>query len=391
MSSTAPKPLPDPRAPHAYPRRVLVTVTGHTPQVVTETLYALCVHQYPPFVPTEVRLITTSAGAKDARLSLLSEDPGWFHALRRDFGLPEMQFDPEDVVELLDGDGNPLPDIRDHDENDQAADQIVDMVRELTSDPETALHVSIAGGRKTMGYYLGYALSLFGRPQDRLSHVLVAPAYESNREFYYPTPYSRVIYTSGTNSQQQHPIDARDAHVTLADIPFVRLRDHLPGHLKVLRNDHVRFSEVVAATQQALTAPGVTIDYPNGVLHTSDGQEARMPPADLAFYGWMARRAQSGDGPMTIPADGAPEAAYLAGYLAEYHLAGARPATEKNLRHDGGLARDFVEQRKHGVKKALEEQLGPRASHYDLKPLSVGKPIPWGLGIAPEAIRFIEE
>jgi CRISPR-associated protein (TIGR02584 family) len=33
--------------------------------------------------------------------------------------------------------------------------------------------MSIAGGRKTMGFYAGYALSLYGRAQDRMSHVLV--------------------------------------------------------------------------------------------------------------------------------------------------------------------------------------------------------------------------
>ncbi len=112
---------------------------------------------------------------KEARLSLLSEDPGWFHALRRDYDLPEIRFDPEDIAELVDADGQPLPDIRNRAENDRAADQIVDLLRNLTSDPDAALHVFIAGGRKTMGYYLGYALSLFGRPQDRLSHVLSLP------------------------------------------------------------------------------------------------------------------------------------------------------------------------------------------------------------------------
>jgi CRISPR-associated protein (TIGR02584 family) len=41
-----------------------------------------------------------------------------------------------------------------------------------TADPQASLHVSIAGERKTMGFYVGYALSLFGRTQGRLSHVL---------------------------------------------------------------------------------------------------------------------------------------------------------------------------------------------------------------------------
>ena len=51
-----------------------------------------------------------------------------------------------------------------------------------------SLHVSIAGGRKTMGFYVGYALSLFARDQDRLSHVLVPPSLESRQDFFYPPP-----------------------------------------------------------------------------------------------------------------------------------------------------------------------------------------------------------
>lgn len=384
-------PQTKPKDPQDYPRRILLMVTGRTPQVVTETLFALCLRRDPPFVPTEVRLITTSEGADDARLSLLSEDPGWFHALQLDYGLPEIGFSADGILELQDLDGHPLPDIRTRDENDRAADQIVACVRDLTSDPQAALHVSLAGGRKTMGYYLGYALSLFGRSQDRLSHVLVSAPYESNRDFYYPTPTSRVIYTFGVTPHQQRPIDAKDAQVTLADIPFVRLRDHLPGHLKVLRNEHVRFSEVVAATQQALEAPSVTVDYPEGVLRTGDGAKVRMAPADLAFYGWVARRSVLGAGPVVIPADGAPEAGYLDGYLREYRQAGSRPDSLEKLQKEGGLSKAFFEQRKHGVKKALEEQLGPRASRYDLQPLTVGKPIHWGLEIGAESVGFIEE
>ena len=45
-----------------------------------------------------------------------------------------------------------------------------------------------------MGFYLGYALSLYSRAQDRLSHVLVNSPFESHSEFFYPTPESRVIH-----------------------------------------------------------------------------------------------------------------------------------------------------------------------------------------------------
>jgi len=155
---------PDPRVPSSYPRRILLAVTGLSPQVVTETLHALAVTQSPAFVPTDIYLITTREGAERARLALLSEEPGWFHRLCRDFGLPEIRFNARHIHVLTTANGVDLDDIRTLEDNRRAADFITEQVRALTVDPNTALHVSIAGGRKTMGFYLGYALSLYGRP-----------------------------------------------------------------------------------------------------------------------------------------------------------------------------------------------------------------------------------
>lgn len=36
--------------PHQFPRRILLCVTGLSPQIITETLYALTEQQRPPFV-----------------------------------------------------------------------------------------------------------------------------------------------------------------------------------------------------------------------------------------------------------------------------------------------------------------------------------------------------
>ena len=46
-----------------------------------------------------------------------------------------------------------------------------------------------------MGFYLGYAFSLYARPQDRLSHVLVSSPFESHPEFFYPPATPRRLST----------------------------------------------------------------------------------------------------------------------------------------------------------------------------------------------------
>ena len=69
-----------------HPRRILLAATGLSPQIVTETLYALAVaqprgHEEEAFVPTEVQIVTTAEGARLARTALLHPDGGQFHAL----------------------------------------------------------------------------------------------------------------------------------------------------------------------------------------------------------------------------------------------------------------------------------------------------------------------
>ena len=186
--------------PADYPRRVLLAVLGTSPQVVTETLYALMT-QSPRFAPTEIYLLTTSRGAEKARESLLAAAPTVLQRLAADYGWPALPLTADSIRVISDGDGQPLDDIRNAADNEALADAITDLVRDITDDPDSALHVSIAGGRKSMSFFAGYVLTLFGRQQDRLSHVLVDEALVGT-DFFYPRPG-----------------DATE--VCLADIPFV--------------------------------------------------------------------------------------------------------------------------------------------------------------------------
>ncbi len=267
------------------PRRILLAVTGLTPQVVTETLYALACRTEPRWVPHEVHLITTALGADNARDNLLSPK-GWFHRLCTDYQLPPIEFPEANIHIVRDADGQPLEDIRTQAHNTQAADFITERVRLLTENPNSHLHVSIAGGRKTMGYYLGYALSLYGRPQDRLSHVLVSDPYEAKGQFYYPTPYEHWIDCGRGNEKNKK--DARDAVVELADIPFVQLRDGLP---ESLRTGQASFTRVVATANRGMKTPQLVLDITR-TLVWADDQELKLSETEFLVLLWLAERAQ---------------------------------------------------------------------------------------------------
>jgi len=269
--------------PANYPRRVLLLVTGLTPQVLTESLYALTQKTKPAYVPTEIHLLSTSEGAEWAELDLLHAEKGWFYRFCRDYDIDSSVFPRNNIHTIVDDKGTPVRDIRTEQDNIHAANSIARMVRKITSDPDSALHLSIAGGRKTMSFFAGYVLSLFGREQDRLSHVLVSAPYESNRDFYYPTTYSHLIYTRPPDNR---PCDTRDAEVELADIPFVRLRQSLPKELLLEEHDYI---DIVSGTRINPAPPSLIIDVNQGLIQAG-GTELDLSPIGHAFYAWMAHR-----------------------------------------------------------------------------------------------------
>lgn len=271
-----------------YSRRILLAVAGTTPQILTETLYALS--QSPaPFIPTEVNVITTSEGAHRIRLQLLDEKNGQFHAFCRDYGLTgKIKFEAANVKVITGANGIPLQDIISPQDNEQAADQIVAWLRAFTHDPDCAIHACLAGGRKTMGFYLGYGLSLYGREQDKLSHVLVSPEFEAHREFFYKPPVPQTLFASSLVGSRvdERPVSTADAQIWLAEIPFVRLRNGLPAPLLAGKGS---YTDAVQAVQESLPDSLLILDV---AQHRAicGGIAVKMTPRDFAFYLWHARR-----------------------------------------------------------------------------------------------------
>jgi CRISPR-associated protein (TIGR02584 family) len=271
--------------PIDFPRRILLAVTGLTPQIVTETLYALAVATKPGFIPTEIHVITTQEGANRIRLSLLDNASGQFHALCREYDLPPIAFPVENIHLISDAAGLSLDDIRSPEDNLRAADYISRLVRDFCLDEKAALHVSIAGGRKSMGFFVGYALSLFGRNQDALSHVLINAPFESLSDFYFPPKLGKVLH-----DRNGAPVHTDDARIMLAEIPFVRLRGGVPASLL---SGNVSFAETVSGIQSGLNFASLKLDIDRRAICCSE-KWITLPPVLFAFYLWLARRCRAG-------------------------------------------------------------------------------------------------
>lgn len=368
-------------APASYGRRILVAVAGLSPQIVTETLYALA-RQPCPFWPTEIHLITTLEGARHARLMLTGDNPGYLSRLCNELDLPAPVFDNDCVHVLRNDQSEPLVDIRSAADNTSVADQVIRLVRGFCSAPDSALHVSIAGGRKTMGYYAGYALSLFGRPQDRLSHVLVDAAFESHRLFFFPTKKSEIIY-----DRDDRPLDTKDARVELADIPFIRLRDGLP---KSLMEGKQGFADLVGAAQMALEPVTLTIHRREGFIDVG-GHVLPLSDADMAMLLWFARRVEAGSEPFRPPVedeldkDAAEDFLHCFEEIQEMHGGNdSRPLTSLQR----GMDEAWFNNRVKRLKQALSVGLGSALAEQVRVKMVSKRPARYRLDVSPERVKI---
>ncbi len=376
-------------APHAFARRVLFLVAGLTPQIVTETLFALCHRAPDPFLPTEVHLLTTTEGSRRARLMLL-EGQGRFYRFCEDYRLPQLAkaFDETRIHLVRGADGTPLDDIVTAGDNAAVADTIMHYIRTFTSDPDCALHASVAGGRKTMGVALALAMSLFGRPQDALSHVLVSPPFESHPDFFYPPPQPQVLLVGAP--PQQRPVSTAEARVSLAEIPLLKLRDLLD---EALLAEDCSFSALIERAQTSFAAPRLVIDLARSSVQ-ANGQQLDLKPAAKAFLLMLARRKLL-EKATHCPAEGAPDAALAREFLQAFADINAEPPTEQTRKAlKDGMDKNYFERRKHEVNSALRKALGPgpaKACEIGRRHDAASGRYCHDLPLKPEQVRIIDE
>ena len=308
-------------------KKILLLVSGMSPQIITETLYAL-ITQPQPWVPDEVHLITTENGKNNAVLQLL-EGKKYFTQLLKDYQISKPILFNKSCIHLICQHGKALEDLRTPEDNEAAADCISDKIREFTLDDHIELHVSLAGGRKTMGFYAGYALSLFGRSQDKLSHVLVSENYESNRDFFYPTPNTQVVYDKNNNA-----LDTQKAKIWLAEIPFVRLRSGLPE--KLLQGTS-SFSETIKLARCATESPHLIINTTNLSAQLHD-QVVRLTPAHMVLLLWVHHH-----GPIGTLVDGEKSSDYKQQYfdIADRYDIDLHGSSQTQLQK--GMTKEFME------------------------------------------------
>lgn len=287
----------------------LVAVSGMSPAILTETLWALA-HETPAIVPDEVIVITTARGEADIRRDLLAKNRAWknksvWETMRADlFALAKLPKKSRKlqlslrVIELPDettGIRQPAADLRTSAHNQEAADFIIQTLAPLCDAADQHVIASIAGGRKTMGTLLYTAMSLLGKETDRVTHVLVSDPFDTVRGFFYPAQPVQKLEARHFG-QAPIPLTSADALIELADIPFVPLRNKF-ADLNEPRRTFAGLVESYSRAERPLSGPpAVALDIPAATL-TVLGKSIRLSGRTLVTASFLFERAKKGDAP----------------------------------------------------------------------------------------------
>ncbi|MCF6290161.1 MAG: CRISPR-associated ring nuclease Csm6 [Desulfobacterales bacterium] len=275
-------------------KRILLAVSGLSPAVITETIYALFMEKKPV---DELHVITTGGGKGKLLETVLSPYEGKLQALIDEYEMPPIDYNPQTNLHVLkDANGKEINDILTPDDNEILLTKCLQLTHEMTTRKDTTVYFLVAGGRKTMTSCLALAAQFYGRPRDRIYHVLIAPSEverakstKTNRSFWYPPKekqkYSYTDFTDG----KVRTINSKDIQVNLINLPYVPARYFLSEQLM----DEVKQPADLLAGLIRDEKPALTISLSERKLIFGSMLEAELThPTWLALYTFFAVKKQ---------------------------------------------------------------------------------------------------
>lgn len=226
-----------------YQHRILVVLAGTSPAVVSETLFALAQPDHRlHFIPTRIIVVTTTEGRSLLKECLLQPvarkkmgggTVSWLERMAEDLNLqaPFPLSEADLLVPRLEG-GDEIQDAHTAEELDAMSAVMFEALRKATADDQAAVFFSLSGGRKSMSHIAGQCMTALARPQDKLLHVIVEPAWlEGVESFLYPLP--RGAPTTSVD-EEGRPLSVKQDEIVLSltEEPFFRLRPALENAAK---------------------------------------------------------------------------------------------------------------------------------------------------------------
>jgi CRISPR-associated protein Csx14 len=282
---------------------------------------------------------------------------------------------------LQDQQGNEINDLWSIEEHEVAADQIASYLRSLAGDPGSRLHCSLAGGRKTMSYFMGLSFQLVARQWDKLYHILVSPEFEKNKKFFYK-PLINTAITVQNSDGSAKTLNTDDAQVQLIELPLIYLRDKFYQGGNTLR-------DMVNEGQRAINSSSVQVpvDVNLSERFLYIGKTLiELPPAQLTIYtaflrlkgGACKQGVRDFCAECTscfIPLNEMTDQYYIKVMADDYQHTYRGDSTKRDIveKWSNNLGSDFLRQQISKINKIIKDELKDETLHpfYLIKPSKV--------------------
>jgi CRISPR-associated protein (TIGR02584 family) len=280
---------------------VLLTLVGTTPAVLTETVYALA-HRSPAIVPDRIVAVTTAGGRSILQDQLFKR--GNWAALRanlkrsRNIDDDKLRFGPiaECIRVFPSADRTKeLDDIRTAADNEAVAEFLMEVVRSFTDNDSIQLIVSIAGGRKGTSALLLSVMTLLGRGDDIITHIIVNDPWISFSDFFFPG--CPGTFNDPATGKRLRSVDAK---LDLAEVPFVPLRYLFKRDLEKSPGSYLQLTQQLRA--RAINVEhelSICVDTRSGEVTVND-KVVRLGPNEFLFYLYFAKRAKNRQKPIEV-------------------------------------------------------------------------------------------
>lgn len=293
-------------SPSGSRETVLVITIGTSPSVLTSTIWALAHHE--GILPHRVKVLTTRLGRELLMQHVFTPSPAfgggtawdalWLDLETQGFDLAgRLEFSPAAIrifTAITPGERLPreLDDITTQSENEQVADAMLETLRGVMNDDSRVI-ASIAGGRKTVSALFYACVSLIGRGDDRIVHVVINEPFERadlQPPFFFPSQQCARLAGRGGQIVQAH-----DARLSVIEVPFVPLANLFP---RELGRTPGRFSALVGEYRQAgqrhsLAEMRVVVYRGRSEIEV-DGTTVGLPPREQLLMVFLAEHLLGG-------------------------------------------------------------------------------------------------
>ncbi len=266
-------------------KQVLIVVLGTSPAILTETVWALAVNE--GIVPDEIEIWTTKTGKDVFEKAVLTKDAKtektvWDSLLddlttKRNINITDKLALEDDSWKIFANTKKQhLEDLLTTEDNLATADKMLAELRKY-DEPSTQILLSIAGGRKTMGALALQCMSLVGREEDKVYHVLVNPPFDTGLTppFFFPEKKGKKWQSRETRDKTT--VTDKEAKINLFSVPYIRVR---PLYEEKLKEKAVGFRYLCDRVQARIyREPEVVVDMSltaSGGVISVDGVEIRL-------------------------------------------------------------------------------------------------------------------